>query len=214
MSFPFKFIGALMLAVLFSGQLHAELVWEHTTIAVAAQPGQKEATAVFKFTNRGAVPIEITDVHANCGCTAAKPAKTRFEPGEAGELPATMTLSGASKVVSVQVKTDQATSSYALSFQVNVFQPAQMMPRLVFWKLGEDPSAKPLTVKLQPGVKLLAAEVQGGKFSTRVETMPNDEATVWVTPVGTGAKAQSTITLTTQLDGQPVFELKGFLRVL
>jgi len=190
------------------------LAWERTTISTEVVPGQKEATGVFKFTNGGAVPVRINDVHANCGCTAAKPAKVVFAPGESGELPTTMTLSGTSRSVSVQVKTDEPTkSNYTLTFQVTLAEAVQMTPRLLFWKMNEPPVAKRMTLKLRPGVSIVRAVVLGGAFTANLEPAENGEAVVWVTPGETGMKSQATLKLSGQQGDRPV-ELEGFLRVL
>ena len=48
--------------------------------------GQKVNT-IFKFVNTGDDTLEILDVGTSCGCTTAKPEKTVYQPGEAGEIP-------------------------------------------------------------------------------------------------------------------------------
>ncbi|HZV05451.1 MAG TPA: DUF1573 domain-containing protein [Gemmataceae bacterium] len=40
----------------------------------------------FRFTNRGAESVEITDVHPSCGCLAPKLEKRSLQPGESAEL--------------------------------------------------------------------------------------------------------------------------------
>lgn len=39
-----------------------------------------------RFTNTGNAPLEIVDVSASCGCTAGKPDKRVYQPGESGEI--------------------------------------------------------------------------------------------------------------------------------
>lgn len=205
------------LAILFAttGTLRAELAWEKPRIAIEAIPGQTEAVAIFKFTNRGAKPVRIVGVDANCGCTVAKPAKSIFAAGESGELPASMTLAGADRTVAIQVKTDeQGETTYGLTFHVSQIHAPQLSPRLVFWNVGEKPMAKKAVIKVQAGLKVLGAEVVGGGFSAKVELAKNGEVIVWITPNRTDAKAQAALTVTAQLGDRPPADIKGFLRVL
>lgn len=44
---------------------------------------------VIRFTNNGTAPLEIVDVSASCGCTAGKPDKRFYQPGESGEIEVT-----------------------------------------------------------------------------------------------------------------------------
>jgi len=196
------------------GSAFAELAWEKTALTLEVEPGQEKVAVIFRFTNRGAVPVRILDVHTNCGCTAAKPAKAVYAPGESGELPASMTLNDSSRSVSIQVKTDESSKSdYALSLSVSLLEPALMTPRLLFWKVGEAPTAKRVTLKLRPNVSIVDAAIQGGAFTATLERIETDQVVVWVTPKTTSEKSQATLLLSGRKADRPV-ELKGFLRVL
>ncbi len=45
-----------------------------------------EKSAVFQFTNTGAVPLLIRDVRTSCGCMSVKWKKCPVKPGETGEI--------------------------------------------------------------------------------------------------------------------------------
>lgn len=46
----------------------------------------------FDLTNRTSRPITIETIHSSCGCAAAKPDRTRIEPGESVQLKAALAL--------------------------------------------------------------------------------------------------------------------------
>lgn len=49
---------------------------------------------VFSFKNTSAVPVTIANVVTSCGCTAAIPGKTEYQPGEKGTITATFNPAG------------------------------------------------------------------------------------------------------------------------
>jgi len=53
-----------------------QTIWDFETIT-EGEPAKHS----FKIRNEGDAPLEIKRVRATCGCTAAKPAKNRLEPG-------------------------------------------------------------------------------------------------------------------------------------
>ena len=53
-----------------------------------AGPGHR-ITHIFKFTNLGSEPLQITSVSTSCGCTAAVLSKKEIAPGGSGEIRAT-----------------------------------------------------------------------------------------------------------------------------
>ncbi len=48
----------------------------------------------FSFENTSTAPVTIANVSTSCGCTAAKPAKTKYQPGEKGSVAASFNPAG------------------------------------------------------------------------------------------------------------------------
>jgi len=114
----------------------------------------KEVTHVFGFVNEGKAPLEITNVHASCGCTAAVVSRTvigqtteehvitpgpgsakgTFEPGESGSIRVTYRTagkrnqSGSSVTVS---SNDPQTPMTVLKVSAYVKVPVEVMPTIV-----------------------------------------------------------------------------------
>jgi len=56
-------------------------VYEYGTIAKGS-----EGTCIFKFSNRGKVPLLLSTVKAGCGCTTPSWSKEPIAPGKTGEI--------------------------------------------------------------------------------------------------------------------------------
>ena len=54
----------------------------------------EKVTHVFVITNNGGDILKINEVHASCGCTAAKPDKDQLKPGESTNLVVTFNSTG------------------------------------------------------------------------------------------------------------------------
>src|SRR5258708_21332476 len=70
----------------------AELKWEQTTVDARPAVGDKTAVAHFKYENVGKAPVHFKSVKASCGCTTMQTQKEVVNPGEKGEIIATLNI--------------------------------------------------------------------------------------------------------------------------
>lgn len=204
------------IAVLGPSLLHAELVWENRSLTVNGRSGDASATGVFRFVNRGQNTIRIISVNPSCGCTVAKPVKDLVAPGEPGEIPARLALSRGetTRSVTIKVATDEGPAvQYDLSLSVHLAEAVQMVPRLLYWKMGEPRIAKRITLNVQDEVEVTGVEVQGSGFHAQLGPNSASDRSVWVTPTDTREKITAQLLLKLRQRGREISVPHAFLRV-
>ncbi|MBI5636842.1 MAG: DUF1573 domain-containing protein [Nitrospinae bacterium] len=72
----------------------AGLVFEQTAHNFGRIQKIEPLTFTFSFQNTSAAFVTIANVSTSCGCTAAKPEKTEYQPGEKGTIVATFNPAG------------------------------------------------------------------------------------------------------------------------
>lgn len=194
----------LLFAALFVGTFataHAQLAWEKTEIELRPKIGDKQAVAQFRYENKGKTAINFKNVKSSCGCTVAKLEKNEVAPGEKGEITATFNIGGRTglqhKAVMVETNDPEQPS---LNLQLHVVIPAEvsMQPSFVYWKTGEEPKPKTITVKAGEGVAISKLDVSSSipDFTTKVQKGSKDgEFLVSVQPKNTGQPLTATLTM-------------------
>ena len=90
----------------------ADLQWQSREFFEVASPESTQAVARYTFRNTGQKPVEIVSVSSSCGCTVAKPDKTLYQPGEAGQIEATFVFGSRTgdqrKTITVRSREDQS----------------------------------------------------------------------------------------------------------
>src|SRR5689334_18273439 len=96
--------GSMLLAI----TSRAELKWEQNTVDVHPALGDKQAVAHFKYENTGKTAIHFKSVKASCGCTTTQTQKEVVNPGEKGEIIASLNIGDRTgqQVKTVTVQTD------------------------------------------------------------------------------------------------------------
>jgi hypothetical protein len=186
--------------------LRAELTWEKRVVEHNAALGEEEVRLAFAFTNRTDRVVTITEVETSCGCTAASLAKKTYAPGEKGRLDVTFDAKGTAgpQHKTIYVRTDDAPESAALTLKVNVPVWLEIAPRLLWWKIGEKPSAREavVTVAEPARIKLTGVTVDGEAFTARLQPQADGRSTkILVTPTAVTATTTATVTLTAELNG-------------
>ena len=144
-------IVAFALSVIISLSARAELKWEQTEIELHPTPADKQAIGHFKYQNPGKTPVHFKSVHASCGCTTAQTQKDEVPPGGTGEITATFNIGDrtGTQVKTVTVETDEAANSKTvLTLKTIIPQQLEITPTFVFWKQGDKPDRKTITVKV------------------------------------------------------------------
>lgn len=187
----------------------AELKWDKTEIELHPSPADKQAVGHFKYQNTGKTPIHFKSVHASCGCTTAQTQKDEVPPGQSGEITATFNIGDrtGTQVKTVTVETDEAANQKTvLTLKTIIPQQLEINPTFVFWKQGDKPDPKTITVKVgkEFTVKHIKVTSSSPDFQTKVEEKGNGEFQIDVQPQATANLIASTLTIQPD-DSQKVF---------
>src|SRR6058998_4118771 len=168
------YIVAFTVSIIISLSARAELKWEQTMIELHPAPADKQAIGHFKYQNSGKTPVHFKSVHASCGCTTAQTQKDEVPPGDKGEITATFNIGDrtGTQIKTVTVETDDpANPKTVLTLRTIIPQQLEITPTFVFWKQGEKPDPKTITVKVgkEFTVKHIKVSSSSPDFQTKVE---------------------------------------------
>jgi len=202
-------IIAFALSIIISLSARAELKWEQTAIELHPTANDKQAIGHFKYQNTGKTPVHFKSVHASCGCTTAQTQKDEVPAGGSGEITATFNIGDrtGTQVKTVTVETDEATNQkMVLTLKTIIPQQLELNPTFVFWKQGDKPEPKTITVKAgkEFTVKHIKVTSSSPDFQTKVEEKGNGEFQIDVQPQETKNIVASTLTIQPE-DSQKVF---------
>ncbi len=202
-------ILAFTLSITLCFGARAELKWDKTEIELHPSPADKQAIGHFKYQNTGKTPIHFKSVHASCGCTTAQTQKDEVPPGQSGEITATFNIGDrtGTQVKTVTVETDEAANQKTvLTLKTVIPQQLEINPTFVFWKQGDKPDPKTITVKAgkEFTVKHIKVTSSTPDFQTKVEEKGNGEFQIDVQPQATANVVASTLTIQPD-DSQKVF---------
>ena len=193
-------IFTLTLSFIFCLTARAELKWEQTAVELHPARGDKQAIGHYKYQNVGKTPVHFKSVHASCGCTAAQSQKDQVGPGEKGEITATFNIGDrtGTQVKTVTVETDEAANQKTvLTLKAIIPQELEISPTFVFWKQGEKPDPKTITVHAGKdfSVKNIKVTSSSPDFQTKVEETGEGQFKVDVHPNETNRLLASTLTI-------------------
>lgn len=202
-------ILAFTLSIIVCFGARAELKWDKTEVELHPTPADKQAVGHFTYQNTGKEPVHFKSVHASCGCTTAQTQKDQVPPGEKGEITATFTIGDrtGTQVKTVTVETDDpATPKTVLTLRTIIPQQLEITPTFVFWKQGEKPDPKTITVKVGKEFTVNHIKVTSSSpdFQTKVEEAGKGEFKIDVQPKETNNLVASTLTIQPE-DSQKVF---------
>jgi hypothetical protein len=203
------YIVAFTVSIIISLSARAELKWEQTTIELHPTAADKQAVGHFKYQNSGKTPVHFKSVHASCGCTTAQTQKDEVPPGDKGEITATFNIGDrtGTQIKTVTVETDEAANQKTvLTLKTVIPQQLEINPTFVFWKQGDKPDPKTITVKVgkEFTVKHIKVTSSSPDFQTKVEEKGNGEFQIDVQPQETKNLIASTLTIQPD-DSQKVF---------
>jgi len=193
-------ILTLTLSFIFCLTARAELKWEQTAVELHPARGDKQAIGHYKYQNVGKTPVHFKSVHASCGCTAAQSQKDQVGPGEKGEITATFNIGDrtGTQVKTVTVETDEAANQKTvLTLKAIIPQELEISPTFVFWKQGEKPDPKTITIHAGKdfSVKHIKVTSSSPDFQTKVEEAGEGQFKIDVQPNETSRLIASTLTI-------------------
>src|SRR6266699_1865391 len=202
-------IFVFALSIVICAKAQAELKWEQTTIELHPTPADKQAIGHFKYQKTGDKSVHFKSVRTSCGCTAAQTQKDEVPPGDKGEITATFNIGDrtGTQVKTVTVETDDpANPKTVLTLRTIIPQQLEITPTFVFWKQGEKPDPKTITVKVGKEFTVNHIKVTSSSpdFQTKVEEAGKGEFKIDVQPKETNNLVASTLTIQPE-DSQKVF---------
>lgn len=181
------------------------LLWGQTTAALAPKSTDEAATAVFRFQNIGKQTLVISEVVPDCTCLTAPLQKTRYEPGESGQIEARFVIGRqtGSHTVTIQVRgrEGEQVHSSVLVLQINIVDVVVFSPRFLYWKPDEPLEPKSVTITLLPGQPITLRDVKASNPAFTVQLSPTDDPrkfTLLVTPPAQRARSICPITAITE----------------
>ena len=144
--------------------------------------------------------MHFKSVHASCGCTTAQSQKDEVPPGEKGEITATFNIGDrtGTQIKTVTVETDEQTNpKTVLTLKAVIPQQLEISPMFVFWKQGEKPEPKTISVKAgkEFTVKHIKVTSSSSDFQTKVEETGKGEFKIDVQPKETNTLGGTTLTI-------------------
>ena len=200
MNLPTKaFLGAIFLCT--STVAQAQLAFEKTELELNPPPGADSTVATFKYVNKGDKKVHINAVRTSCGCTTAALAKNDVEPGEKGEIVATLKTGDRvglqQKTVTVETD-DPKQPQTILTLKANIVQLLELQPPFVSWQANEDPKPKTIVAKAGKGVTIKSLDVTSSapEFTAKVEAGSTaGEFKINVTPKDTAHQATANLSI-------------------
>lgn len=239
---PVHYLFTPLIALVFCAPLAAQLEWKSKEVSQAAKVEATEAVAKYEFTNKGKEAVTIEAVSTSCGCTAATPDKTTYQPGESGQIEAKFSFGTRTgkqhKRITVRSKTGDKPVRDTLTLKVDIPVLAQVSPGFVFWRLpstkeasGElaDKEAPPaseaaegieakvvrITFDSDKPLKVLEATSSDSSLKTQVrEIEPGKVYEVSIQPEKLDGQLNATITIKTNADVERWQTLTARARVL
>jgi uncharacterized protein DUF1573 len=219
MNLPTKaLLGALSLCI--STVAQAQLAFEKTELELNPPPGADSTVATFKYENKGDKKIHINAVRTSCGCTTAALAKNDVEPGEKGEIVATLKTGDRvglqQKTVTVETD-DPKQPQTILTLKANIVQLLELQPAFVSWQANEDPKPKTIVAKAGKGVTIKNLEVTSSapEFTAKVEPGSGaGEFKIIVAPKDTAHQATANLTIKPDSSVSPAKVFNASARVM
>ena len=198
------------------GVLRAEPQWQAKRILLEPPAGAADAAGEFVFFNRGTSPIRVVDARSSCDCTVMAMEKSVVPPGEKGSIPFVFHVGsrqGRQSVIVVVTTNEPEVRTYELTVEVAIKDFAVLTPRLLYWKLGDDPAVKILQVSLVSDFRFVGAESASPDFSVEVAGRTDGAVQLRVTPRDTWAKRNGLIKVKVAQGRQLPVEIMAHLRV-
>jgi hypothetical protein len=198
-----KFV-TLFAALFLAASAQAGLQWDKTEIDLAPELGAAAAEAVFTFKNTGPSPVRLAQVTSSCGCTVPKLEKDLYAPGETGEIRAKFTVGsrqGRQESAVTVLSDDPAAQRTVLKLHIDIPTAVDIRPRVIYWTVNEEPTAKAMEVKVHPSLKVAFKEVRALTEGFFAEIKPGSDANTWlveIRPQDTQNRRRATFELITE----------------
>ncbi len=150
------------------------LQWTSRTVALQAQLDERSVRAVYVFRNVDDRPVRILAVKTSCGCTTTIRPKESYAAGESGAIKVDFEIGGFTgrQEKQIWVTTDaDPERTEELRLIVDIPQLLTVVPRIVWWSIGNECADKTVTITVHPDAKAGTPEIRSGdaNMSHRLE---------------------------------------------
>jgi len=216
-SLMLAWIGALG-GTLVATDLEAPIEWKSVRQEVVLPPGEAKTELVFAGRNVSSIPVRIAKTDVPCSCTTLQFDDAPIQPGDTLQVRIAFDGTGRAGTQTKRVQLSfagedgRAMASVDLNFTVELTSLIQATPRILLWRLAEEPEFKPKTVRLKvtdnrakPAIKLDAP----GHFDVKLVAIDQEGTYEIITrPTASGARAASLLTISL-----PEAQSKELLRI-
>ncbi len=179
--------GGLFVSLL-AEQAAGQLEFEQTEVYYEAKPEDAAFRTAYRFTNTSSDTVHISDVKSSCGCTAAKPSKKKYRPGETGEIAVEFDFGNrqGEQVKTIQVKTNKNPDGHLLILHVDIPQILEINPPIISWDHNANPEAQAFEVNILTREKISVIDANltlDEGFTARIEEIKKGRRyKVWIAP--------------------------------
>jgi hypothetical protein len=189
----------ILVALLPAGSIWGQLTWPKTEIQLAAERGQKVASARYEYRNDGQRPVSIATVVPSCGCLTTKLSQATLAPGETGTLSVDFNINEESGRVEkmVSVMTDEVPlRTQHLTLIVTIPETIAIEPRVLFWNRGDVDQVQTVVIRVaDPAIlRVQLGNLADGAFTAELRrTAAAGNYALNIKPTATTSALQRTI---------------------
>lgn len=176
----------------------------------------------FYFTNTGLGVLEISNVHASCGCTTAGEFTRRVEPGQTGVIPIQLNTAGFQGQVLKHITVscnDPRQPTVALQLRAQIWNPIELTPRYAVLhanpeRLGEAKAIVHIVNREEPPLRLEPPQSSSPHLMAElVERQPGREFDLVITATGQApaGNVQGVISMETSSTNLPRLSVTALL---
>ena len=173
----------------------------------------------FVFTNAGSALLQVSNVHAPCGCTTAGDWTRQVEPGKTGSIPIQFNSGNfngpVTKAVTVTCN-DAKQPTVGLQIKGNIWKPIEVTPQFAILNVTTDAPSNATTVRIVSNeefpLTLSAPESSHPAFTAELSTnQPGKEFQLLVktVPPLPAGNVHGQITLKTSSTNMPVIQVNA-----
>lgn len=140
----------LLVCLLFTATLRAELTTGVPAIELKPKPEDEEVETVFKFRNSGEKTVKILGLESACSCLSAELDKAEYKPGEEGTGRARFkvaSLVGRHEKHVIVSTDDPGQQEWQIHFVLEVPAVVDIKPKTLQWFIGDEPTPKSCLVQ-------------------------------------------------------------------
>ena len=190
----------IFLSSLMTLTAQANIKWLNDKVTEDVDSTTKAIKAVYKFKNEGKDPIHIKNVSTSCGCTTVKLDKKVYNPGESGEIVASMEMQAKTGVQRkfIYVRSND-TDNPVQKLTIEAVFPVYLTidNKYLKWKHTEDKKEKVMTITISDkyDVKLTKITSSNPEFKAKLIKINDKKYEVRVTPPDTDKPKRSLLKL-------------------